>query len=508
MLMPDQTNDKRLWRLERENYRLKTLFEVAQTLAACRERREILSGVLAILSGVFGAGRALAIAQQEGGWQCVASRDEQLAQAAQARLREWAALSFDEVLQVLLPVLNITGEQQHCAVAALKIQEQVQAAFLLGPRLLPEPYTDDDRELIEAIASFSAAAWENLRLYENLQEAEAKLRRENVALRAVAKQEFGGNAMLGQSASLQKVLQLVRNYGQSEAHVLITGETGTGKELAARALHYHSSRAGKPFLGINCTAIPENLVETEFFGIEAGIATGVKKHLGLFEQAEGGTLFIDEIGDMPASMQAKLLRVLQERKLRRVGGDYDLHADVRVLTATNKNLSEEISAGRFREDLFYRLAVLELRLPPLRERPEDIALLAQHFLQFFEKREQRKTGGFALELLEALEKYSWPGNVRELENEIERLVTLAEPQQPLRREQLPAKFMQARAAAPAQKPQRLRAAVDLLEHEKIAEALAKHQGNKSRAARALGLSRLGLQHKIDRLGLASRSAGA
>jgi Nif-specific regulatory protein len=506
--MPEQTNDSRQWQLERENYRLKTLFEVAQTLSACRDSREIFSGVLAILAGIFGAGRALALANTDDRWQCVASRDEQLAMDVQARLQDSSTTSFDEALDAILPLLIDDESGQRHAVAEIKIQESVQAAFVLGPRLLPEPYTADDRELMEAIASFSGRAWENLRLYETLKEAEQKLRSENLSLRAAAKKEFGENALLGQSAAMQKVLQLVRNYGQSEAHVLITGETGTGKELVARALHYHSPRAEGPFLGINCTAIPEHLVETEFFGIEAGIATGVKKHPGLFEQAEGGTLFIDEIGDMPAPAQAKLLRVLQERKLRRVGGDRDLPADVRVLTATNKNLVDEIAAGRFREDLYYRIAVLELRLPPLRERLEDVALLAHHFLQIFEKGLQRKTGGFTAELLHAFEAYFWPGNVRELENEIERLVTLADPAQPLRVEHLSSKFRKARPAFSPEKSARLRTAVDELEREMIAAALQNHNGNKSRAAQALGLSRLGLQHKIDRLGLASRNEGA
>ncbi len=506
--MLDQSTDSRVWQLERENYRLKTLFEVAQTLAACRDRRDIFSGVLAILSGVFGATRALALALIDGHWQCLVSRDEQLAKEAQAQLRESLASSFDKALQAILPLLHANGDGQHHAVAALKIQDQIQAAFVLGPRLLPEGYSDADRDLMEAIASSSARVWENLRLYEALKEAEEKLRRENLSLRAAVKKEFGGSALLGKSAAMQKISQLVRNYGQSEAHVLITGETGTGKELAARALHYHSPRADGPFLGLNCTAIPENLVETEFFGIEAGIATGVKRHAGLFEQAEGGTLFIDEIGDMPAPAQAKLLRVLQERKLRRVGGDRDFHVDVRVITATNKVLQEEIAAGRFREDLYYRVAVLELRLPPLREREGDVAFLAHHFLQVFENRLQRKTGGLSGEVLQAFEKYAWPGNVRELENEIERLVTLAESGQPLRVEQLAAKFKNRRAMAPDKKPARLREALAQLEREMIAEALQEFHGNKSRAAQALGVSRLGLQHKIDRLGLASRSTEA
>jgi Nif-specific regulatory protein len=389
------------------------------------------------------------------------------------------------------------------------VHDRPLGAFVLGPRLLGEPYGEEEQTLLRTIAGYCARALENLQLYEALQEAQEKLRLENLALREAVRKEYGENAILGKSPAIQLVLQQVRNFGKSDANVLITGETGTGKELVARAVHYHSTRMDGPFLGVNCTAIPENLVESEFFGIEAGTATGVKKRTGWFEQAHGGTLFIDEVGDMPAASQAKLLRVLQERTLRRVGGDREIAVNVRVIAATNKNLQEEISAGRFREDLYYRLAVLELRIPPLRERREDLALLAQHFLRIFENRLHRQTAGFSSEVLQILESYDWPGNVRELENEIERLITLAEAGQRLEAEQLSPKLARQRGKS-AVRPlvaTHLREAVDQLEREMIVAALAKHHNNKSRVARTLGLSRLGLQHKMERLGITSRSEG-
>ncbi len=495
--------------LERRVFYLNTLLEVAQTLNECRESRGIFSGVLAILAGTFGAGQAAAFMRHEDGhWHCAACRGDQLEEKMSVTLAEAGAVSFERILPALKAKLAASARDEHFAVVTLEVQTHARGAFVLGPRLLGAPYAHDDHELLEAIAGYTARALENVWLYEALQDKQERLRLENFALREAIKNENSIAAILGKSAAVQRVLQQVLNVGKSEANVLILGETGTGKELVARAIHQHSLRVDGPFLGINCTAIPENLVEAEFFGIEAGTATGVKKRLGLFEQAHGGTLFIDEIGDMPGASQAKLLRVLQERTLRRVGGDREISVNVRVVAATNKNLQDEIVAGRFREDLYYRIAVLELNLPPLRERRDDVALLAQHYLKIFEQRMARATAGFAPEVLHALENYHWPGNVRELENEIERLVTLAEPKQRLQFEQLSPKFRRVAAndATPAQRPARLRDALDLVEREMIAAALAQFHNNKSRVAQALGLSRLGLMQKMNRLGLSpSRS---
>ncbi len=493
--------------LERRVFYLNTLLEVAQALNECRESRAIFAGVLAILSGTFGAGQGVALMRHEDGhWQCLAARGNLLEEKIQAALAEAGALSFEKILPTLQTNFEASPREEAFAVARLEIQNHVRGAFVLGARLLQEPYTREDHELLEAIAGYTARALENVWLYEALQDKQERLRLENLALREAIKREDSAAAILGKSAAMQRVLQQIFSMGKSEANVLVLGETGTGKELVARAIHQHSLRADGPFLGINCTAIPENLVEAEFFGIEAGTATGVKKRLGLFEQAQGGTLFIDEIGDMPAASQAKLLRVLQERSMRRVGGDREINVNVRVVAATNKNLQEEISAGRFREDLFYRIAVLELNLPPLRERREDVALLALHYLKVFEQRLARTTAGFAPEVLHALENYHWPGNVRELENEIERLVTLAEPEQRLQFEQLSPKFRRAASLQPTtatKRPTRLREAIDILEREMIAAALAQFNNNKSRVAQTLGLSRLGLMQKMDRLGLST-----
>ncbi len=507
--MQSTPTNGRLWELERQVFQLGTLFEVAQTLTACRDGESIYAGVLAILSGTFGVERAAAFARDRDSnrWHCLISRGEYSVEQINARLQESSANSLEQIGRYLHTLFEAQNENSSAS-AILTIQKQTAGAFFLGPRLSGEPYRDADHELLNAVASYSAKALENLQLYEALREAQEKLRMENLALREAVKKEFAATAILGQSAAIRKVLEQVRNFAKGEANVLIYGETGTGKELVARAIHFNSKRADGPFLGINCTAIPENLVETEFFGIEPGTATGVKKRIGLFEQANGGTLFIDEVGDMPANLQAKLLRALQERSLRRVGGDREIMVDVRVIAATNKSLPAAIRDGRFREDLYYRLAVLELHIPPLRERREDIALLANHFLENFEKRVGRQITGFAPGLVQALEAYDWPGNVRELENEIERLVTLADDGQVLPAEQLSAKFARKRNInfdGDKKSFEKLREAIEDLEKRMIVEALEKFNGNKSQMARALGLSRLGLQRKMERLGISGRA---
>ena len=248
------------------------------------------------------------------------------------------------------------------------------------------------------------------------------LRRENQALKKELGQRYSFGNLIGKSRKMQDVYDLIEKVAASKVNILITGESGTGKEVVAKAIHYNSPRRDKAFVPINCGAIPENLLESELFGHEKGSFTGAThQKAGLFEVADGGTLFLDEIGELPPMMQVKLLRVIQERELRRVGGNHDLSIDVRIIAATNKDLEIEIANGRFREDLFYRLNVIRLELPPLRERREDIPLLIEHFVE-------RLTEGGKPEVTEnamrRLLDYGWPGNIRELENVLERCVVL------------------------------------------------------------------------------------
>jgi two-component system response regulator PilR (NtrC family) len=252
-----------------------------------------------------------------------------------------------------------------------------------------------------------------------------KLRKETGYLRREIRKLTGLGQIVGRSGKMRDIFELIQTVAPQSSRVLVTGESGTGKELVARAIHENSSRAEAPFITINCGAFPETLLESELFGYMRGAFTGANENrIGLFQAAHGGTLFMDEIGNMSPTMQVKLYRVLQEGKVRPVGSTEEADVDVRVITATNKNLEKEIAEGRFREDLFYRLNVIPIQLPALRERREDIPLLARHFLERFRKSMDKPVDSIAPDALNLLEAYDWPGNVRELENTMERAVAL------------------------------------------------------------------------------------
>ncbi|MGQ9632016.1 MAG: sigma-54-dependent transcriptional regulator [bacterium] len=245
------------------------------------------------------------------------------------------------------------------------------------------------------------------------------------SLREQVRGKYGFENIIGRSQPMQRVLELVSTVSKTDATVVIEGESGTGKELIARAIHNNSPRVGKPFVGINCGALPETLLESELFGHVKGAFTGATSNRkGLFEEADGGTFFLDEIGDMSPSTQVKLLRVLQEGEVRRIGSNLPTKVDVRILAATNRKLTDLVEEGKLREDLFYRLSVIVISIPPLRERKEDIVPLAEHFLEVYRKKIKKPVSSFSLEAMNALLNHSWPGNVRELENTIERAVIL------------------------------------------------------------------------------------
>jgi DNA-binding NtrC family response regulator len=322
---------------------------------------------------------------------------------------------------------------------------------------------------------------------------------ENAELRRVA----GAGELLGGSAAMQKLRELVRRAAASEGRVLVTGENGTGKELVARALHMGSRRQGGPFVKLNCAAVPAELIESELFGHERGAFTGaVAARRGKFELADGGTLFLDEVGDMPPAMQAKVLRVLQEGEFERVGGQTTLRTDARVVAASNKDLPAEVAAGRFREDLYYRLAVVIVPTPPLRERRDDVPELAAGFLAEACERNGRRTMSLSREAMLALQAHDWPGNVRELRNVVERLAILCDG--PVLE---PADVAQALPGARQPRADRARAGasfhelVEEAEREIILAALTAHQDNVSDTARALGLERSHLYKKMRALGV-------
>jgi two-component system, NtrC family, response regulator HydG len=327
----------------------------------------------------------------------------------------------------------------------------------------------------------------------------SRLKKENEYLKERLGEKFDRQSIIGRSGGMVKRLETVEQVAKAEVTVLITGESGTGKEMIANAIHYNSPRSGQPFIKINCAALTESLLESELFGHEKGAFTGAdRRREGKFLQADNGSLFLDEVSEMSPAMQVKLLRVLQERELTRVGGSEVLKVNVRVIAASNKDLKKEMEQKRFRADLFYRLNVVALHVPPLRERREDIPLLAQHFMQIFTAKNSKGIKGFTPLAMDKLTKYSWPGNVRELMNAVERAVVLSR-----------GKFLDAeelsllmaddmteeqsnQIAPPANLP------LEEVEKKSILKALDACKGNKSEAARRLGITRKTLRKKLEK----------
>jgi len=329
------------------------------------------------------------------------------------------------------------------------------------------------------------------------------LKEENRLLRETLGSHFDRRNIIGQSGVMVKLLETVAQVAPSEATVSITGESGTGKEMIAGAIHFNSPRKDGPFVKINCAAITETLLESELFGHEKGAFTGAyKQKEGRFRQAHGGSLFLDEISEMSLAMQVKLLRVLQEREITRVGGEEVIKVDVRIITATNRDLLQEIHGGRFREDLYYRLNVVALNMPPLRERREDIPLLAQHFLEMFSEKNRKKIKGFSPQGMDRLLKYEWPGNVRELMNAVERGVVLARSEY-LGEEDLSLILGHTSSPGEISSKDGIRADMPLEEVERttILKTLDLTRGNKSEAARRLGITRRTLHKKLKLYGV-------
>jgi len=325
---------------------------------------------------------------------------------------------------------------------------------------------------------------------------------ENLSLRQKLEDHYRFENIITKSAKMQRVIEVIKVVAKSNATVLITGESGTGKELVARAVHSQSNRHNKPFIAVSCAALPETLLESELFGHEKGSFTGAyAQKKGKFEFAEGGTLFLDEIGEMSANIQVHLLRVLEEKEFTRVGGNEPIKVDVRVISATNKDLRKAIEKQEFREDLYYRLNVVNIELPPLRERKEDVPLLAEHFLNKFASENRKEISGFSPEAIEFLLDCDWPGNVRELENAIERAVILAKDSR-ISIDDLPQENLSLGYSTASKK------SIKEVEKEHILNVLRKTGDNYSEAARILGISRMTLYNKAKEYGFDVRKADA
>ena len=372
---------------------------------------------------------------------------------------------------------------------------------LSADRLSGDPASlQEDVRLFSIIASMIAQA---VRLRQEAQEERERLVEENLRLQGELKDRFRPANIVGNSRAMQAVYDLIAQVSSSDATVLILGESGVGKELIAHAIHYNSPRADKPFIRFNCAALPESILESELFGHEMGAFTGaVRQRKGRFELADGGTIFFDEIGDLTASTQIKLLRVLQEREFERVGGAESVEVDVRLIAATNRNLEALVADGVFRQDLYYRLNVFPVLVPPLRERKTDTLLLADHFVEKYSRANNKSIRRISTPAIDMMMRYHWPGNVRELENCIERAVLLSDDDV-IHGHHMPPTLQTAEASGTVHRGT-LQDALDNLERELIVDALKSARGNQTQAARALAVSERVMGLRVAKYGIVPR----
>jgi transcriptional regulator with GAF, ATPase, and Fis domain len=482
---------------------LETLFDAGRSLGALPDESSLVEDVLGRAVGVLDAARGYLATFGDGGERRAEARVGFARRLPDSVVADDAFLT--EVARADAPV-----RQEHARLLRTAVSSVLGVAIRAGGRTVGvlvladkeirrggrAPFDDEDARFLSSLAGLAGMAIENRRHLQRLTRERERLEEENRRLLDATGRSAAGRTFVGESLGARRVLDLVARVAPSRTSVLITGESGTGKELVARMIHARSDRADGPFIAINCAALPETLLESELFGIERGVATGVDARAGRLEAANGGTLFLDEIGDMPASVQAKLLRVLQERQIERVGGRSQIPMDVRVIAATNAPLSSRISSGQFREDLYYRLRVVEIALPPLRERREDIPKLARHFLERFAAAEGREPLVLDREAFAALVSHEFLGNVRELENLLEGAATLSRGGV-IRIEDLqwlPGRALGSFSDGGPTGSDEL-SSLRLLEERHIRKVMKLAGGNKSRAARMLGISRRTLYRK-------------
>lgn len=499
---------------------LQLLFEVSRRLDQSLDLREVVQPVLAALASYLemNYGTLTLLHRDTGQIQIEAAHGLTPAQARRGRYRLGEGVT-GRVIQSGEPIviqrksespllLDRTGRGKRSDTSficvPIKIGAEVVGALSVDEPVKPMAALQADARLLGIVASMIAQA---VRLRREAAEAQERLAEENLRLRGELRERFQPDGIIGTSHEMREVYAEIAQVARTDATVLILGETGTGKELIARAIHYASNRASGPFVRVHCAALPESLVESELFGHVRGAFTGaVRDRQGRFEAAHGGTLFLDEIGDIAPGVQVKLLRVLQEQEFERVGDTRPIRVNVRLIAATHRDLSAMVASGRFREDLYYRLNVFPIYVPPLRNRPSDIPLLANHFLRLYGERGGRRVTAISSQALQRLLCHSWPGNVRELENTIERAVlvcdgTTIEPRH------LPPIF-QALPAVPESVGGGLAAQVTALERRLILDALRASKGRIAPAARLLETTPRILAYKIRKLNIRTAESPA
>jgi Nif-specific regulatory protein len=513
--------------VERDTGRLRALYEVQKRIGASTDLSEVLASVAdACLELVPKATHVTLILRDDDAQEATASAyvpivtrvrgDAQpvgpipVARSVYRRVvSERAAILAADAMTDVGHTESMLGASIRSTIAVpLWRGEEILGVIQIDNRQSTGVFVPGDLELVAVLAHNASLAVANARLVKRLRAAEERARKEAQFLKGREQERRTGGRgqqeIVGQSSAMKQLLAQLQKVVDTRVTVLVEGETGVGKELVAAAVHYRSKRRDKLFVSQNCAAMPENLLESELFGHKKGSFTGAHEDKkGLFEIADGGTLFLDEVTEMPLSLQSKLLRALQEGEIRPVGAAHERKVDVRIVAATNRNLEKEVAEGRFREDLYYRLKVFPLRVPPLRERREDVPLLAQHFLERFARELGKPVAGFSQQAMELLQSYDWPGNVRELQNEVQRLAIQTDPGAFVTPDLLSPRVRQIEGVLERVRPAKgtLKEMMDQIERWLLIEALREHDNNKTAAAKALGITREGLHKKLRGFGL-------
>jgi|UniRef100_A0A7C6E9W5 Nif-specific regulatory protein len=477
--------------------RLEILHNIATIINSIPDLKTLLERIMDLVLETLAAERGVIVLKQKDGFLPVVARApagnlEDIKQISKSVIEKVLATEAPLLLHSALEDENfaakasvIFAQIKSVLACPLRVREKLIGAIYCDSLSQSGVFSQEDLDFLIAFACLAAIAIENAQMRE-------MLLTENIYLKSEITRDFSFENIIGQSPKMLELFSLLKKVAATDVNVLIQGESGTGKELVAKAIHYHSRRSGKKIIPIYCGSLPETLLESELFGYKKGSFTGaLTDKKGLIEEADEGTLFLDEVCDIPFATQAKLLRFLQEGEIRRIGETEPRKVDIRIIAATNRDLKEEVKKGKFRDDLYYRLAVLTIELPPLRERGDDVILLAKHFVSKYAQKYNKDLKGLNPAALKLIKTYPWPGNVRELENAMARAVSLAEGSLITPTDLRLEVKLEADSSA-----QTLKDTVKQTEKEKIIEILKRTQGDKTEAAKLLGISRRALYYKL------------